>query len=237
MDDGILGFDTATTDAAVAAVVNGEVVSERRAGPDASGRPRHAAMLLAEVEAAAVEAGGWERIRRLAVGIGPGSFTGLRVGVTTARALAQARGLELVGVDSLAALAAGMRGRAAGRPTLTLIDARRSQVFAGLYDAGGETLWEPFVVGPDELVQRLVEGAQAPLAGGDGSLRFRSQLESAGVEVLADADPAHRMAARHVCELAAVATAGAVGDVKPSYLRRPDAEVWREQRDRTSGGS
>ncbi|HXV52884.1 MAG TPA: tRNA (adenosine(37)-N6)-threonylcarbamoyltransferase complex dimerization subunit type 1 TsaB [Solirubrobacterales bacterium] len=231
----ILGFDTATADAVVAVTIGGQPVSERRAQPDGSGRPRHAAKLLAEIEAAAADAGGWEAIERLAVGIGPGTFTGLRIGVTTARALAQARSLPLVGVGSLEALGLGIAERAEGRKCLPLIDARRAELFGALVDDSGQPLWDPFVAGPEQLLQRLADAGLRPLAGGDGSLRFRAQLESAGVDVLPDADPGHRMAARHVCELAAGVTPGPVTEVKPAYLRRPDAEVWREQRDRNPG--
>jgi tRNA threonylcarbamoyladenosine biosynthesis protein TsaB len=228
---GILGLDTATADAVVAVMIDGSLVSERRADADASGRPRHAGRLLAEVEAAVGEAGGWAEIGRIAVGTGPGTFTGLRVGVATARAMAQARDLPLVGVDSLAALARGIAASAGGRAVLPLIDARRGEVFAELLGADGARLWEPCVVAPEKLVQQLVDAGVTPMAGGDGSLRFRERLESAGVGVPPDSDPAHRMAARHVCELAAAADPGSASDVKPTYLRRPDAEVWREQRD------
>jgi tRNA threonylcarbamoyladenosine biosynthesis protein TsaB len=229
---GILGFDTATADTVVAVTIDGELAVERRADPDPSRRPRHAAALLAEVEAAAAVAGGWERIGRLAVGVGPGTFTGLRIGVTTARALAQARSLPLVGVPSLDALARGLADRAGERPRLALIDARRGETFAGVYDAAGERIGEPFVAPPEGVVERLAAGGPPPLAAGDGSLRFREQLELAGVEVLPAADEAHRMAARHVCALAATVEPGPAADVRPIYLRRPDAEVWREQRDR-----
>jgi tRNA threonylcarbamoyladenosine biosynthesis protein TsaB len=231
---GILGLDTATADAVVAVTIDGEPVAERRADADASGRPRHVAMLLAEVEAAARAAGGWERVDRLAVGVGPGAFTGLRVGVATARALAQARRLPLVGVGSLDALAAGIGERAGDRPRLALIDARRSEVFGTLHDRTGERVWEPFVASPQKLAERFAHAAHSALAGGDGSLRFRAELESAGVEVLPDADEAHRIAARYVCELAAALEPGPANDVRPIYLRRPDAEVWREQRNRDS---
>ena len=231
----IAGFDTATADAAVAVTVDGELVSEGRTGPGPGGRPRHAAALMADVEAAVREAGGWQRIDRLAVGIGPGTFTGLRIGIATARALAQARDLPVAPVGSLASLARGIGERAPDRPRLPLIDARRGQVFAALFDPAGEELLAPAAIAPDELATRLAGLPGNPLAAGDGSLRFREQLESAGVEVLPDADPAHRMAGRHVCALAGAIDPGPVSDVRPAYLRRPDAEVWREQRDRDPG--
>jgi tRNA threonylcarbamoyladenosine biosynthesis protein TsaB len=229
---GILGFDTATADAAVAVTIGTEPVSERREGPGPGGRPRHAAVLMDEIEAAVAEAGGWGRLDRIAVGIGPGTFTGLRVGIATARALGQARGLPVAGVGSLAALARGVAERAPDRPALALIDARRGEVFAALHDASGEQLWEPAAIDPEALAGRLAGLERSPVAAGDGSLRFRRQLESAGVEVPPDADPVHRMAARHICALATAIEPGPPIDVKPAYLRRPDAEVWREQRDR-----
>jgi tRNA threonylcarbamoyladenosine biosynthesis protein TsaB len=225
----ILGIDTATAAAAVAVARGDELLAERLAAPGPGGAPRHASVLLTEVEAAVAAAGGWEEIGLIAVGTGPGTFTGLRIGIATARGLAQARGLALAGVDSLAALAMGIQGDRA-RPRLAAIDARRGEAFAGLYQPGGATVWGPLVAAPEVLAKRLAELVPAPLAAGDGSLRFRSQLEAAGVEVLPDADPAHLVAARHVCALGARAEAGRPEQVKPVYLRRPDAEVWREQR-------
>jgi len=232
---GILGFDTATADTAVAVTLDGEVVAERRDGPGPGERPSHAAVLLDEIEACAADAGGWGRIERIAVGIGPGTFTGLRVGIATARALGQARGLPVAPVGSLEALALGIGAGAPDRPRLPLIDARRGEAFAALYDASGDELIAPAALAPEDLVRRLADASGTPVAAGDGSLRFREQLESAGVDVLPDADPAHRMAARHICALAAETEPGAPTDVKPAYLRRPDAEVWREQRDRDTG--
>ncbi len=234
---GILGIDTATADATVAVALAGEAVVDRSMDPAEDGRPRHAAALLAAIEAAVAEAGGWGEIESIAVGIGPGAFTGLRIGVTTARALAQARGLALCGVSSLAALARGVAEAHSGRPAAPLIDARRGEVFAALFDAGGELLLEPWTEAPEGAGGRLVAAVENPLAAGDGSLRFRAQLESVGVEVLPDADPAHRMAARHVCALAARLEPGLPTDVTPAYLRRPDAEVWREQRELDPGSA
>src|SRR5262245_66126454 len=126
---------------------------EGRTGPDREGRPRHSAVLLESVEAALAAAGGWDEVGVIAVGIGPGTFTGLRVGVATARALAQARGLELAPVSSLAALAGGIPA-GDGRQLLALIDARRAEAFTGLFDAEAGAIWEPFVAGPDEIARR-----------------------------------------------------------------------------------
>lgn len=232
----VLGLDTATGEATVALTDGGELVFEERAEPAPDGMPRHAAALLAMVEAAVAAAGGWGSVGGLAVGLGPGTFTGLRIGVSTARALGQARALEIAGVSSLAALARGV-GAAADHPRLALIDARRGEAFAALYGAGGEVLWEPFVAGAEALAARVAELDSAPIAAGDGSLRFRQELEAAGVVVPPDADPVHRMAARHVCALADSADRVRPDQVKPIYLRRPDAEIWRERQGHDLGPS
>jgi len=228
--DAVLGVDTATADTTVAVACGGRVFGERAAGPGEDGRPRHAVALLPQIEAAVEEAGGWERIGRIAVGVGPGTFTGLRIGISTARALAQGRDLTVTPVDSLAALARGIEeaeGDASDR--LALLDARRGELFAALHGIGGECLWKSFVATPEALCERLAELADPPVAAGDGSLRFRRPLEAAGVNVLPDPHPAHRMAARHVCALAEGAEAEGAELLKPIYLRRPDAEVWRER--------
>ncbi|MFL5869507.1 MAG: tRNA (adenosine(37)-N6)-threonylcarbamoyltransferase complex dimerization subunit type 1 TsaB [Solirubrobacterales bacterium] len=225
----ILGIDTATADVAVAVTRAGELVWEASEPPGETGRPRHAETLLAVVERALEAAGGWDAIGTIGLGVGPGSFTGLRVGVSTGRALAQAKGLEIAPIGSLAALARGIPERG-GRRGLALIDARRDELFAALYDDGDEPIWEPFVAAPEAIGERAAGLGARPRAAGDGSLRFRHRLEAAGVEVLPDTDQAHRMAARHVCALAERAPRLRPEQVTPIYLRRPDAEVWREQR-------
>jgi len=226
----ILGLDTATAVTAVAATRDGELIGERAAGGGGE-RPPHQSALLASVEAVAGAAGGWGAIEALAVGIGPGTFTGLRIGVATGRALAQALAKPLVPVVSLAALARGIGD--GGRPRLAMIDARRGEAFAALYDDDGAPIWDPFVAPPEALVERLHELGSSPLAAGDGALRFRQQLEAAGVEVLGEDDPAHRLSARHTCRIAETGSRVRPEDLEPLYLRRPDAEIWRERiRDR-----
>lgn len=231
-EGGILGLDTATADTVVGFSNGRQSEIELRRGPGEGGRPDHAATVLELVAEAVAAAGGWESVGRIAIGVGPGTYTGLRIGVSTARALAQARGLGVVGVGSLEALARGIGEGHPGRDRLALIDARRKELFAALYDADGEPVWEPFVAAPEELGRRLARRSQPPLAAGDGTLRFRQQLEAVNVEILPGTDPAHRIAARHLCAIAAGDEPGPPERVTPLYLRRPDAEIWREQRDR-----
>ena len=230
----ILGIDTATADCAVAVTASGHPLAELREGA-ADGRPRHAALIGAQVAEAVEAAGGWESIDTIAVGVGPGGFTGLRVGIATARALAQARGLGICGVGSLAALARGIGERNPDRSRLAVLDARRGEVFAALFDPEGRELMSPRAIAPAELASELGDAGARPLAGGDGSLRFRDLLEDLELEVLPAGDPAHRVSARHVCALAEGLEPRAPTEIKPAYLRPPDAEVWREQRDRDPG--
>jgi tRNA threonylcarbamoyladenosine biosynthesis protein TsaB len=151
--------------------------------------------------------------------VGPGTFTGLRIGVATAKALVHACGAALYAVSSLAALAEGVDAPL----RLPLIDARRGEVFAALYERSEEVAGE--LVAPAERAVELIgERAAAALAAGDGSLRFRSVLERAGVRVAPDGSDAHVVRALHVCRLAARgAPAPAPEAVAPNYLREPDA--------------
>jgi len=190
----------------------------------------HTTALLAEVERAVAAAGGWAEVNRIAVGLGPGSFTGLRVGAATARALGLSRGLPVSGVCTLDALGRALGEASGGSHCLAVIDARRGEVFAALYSPHGERIWHPLVCAPEELVERVAASPEPPLAAGPGAVRFHRQLASRGVEVPDDADPVHRVAARHICALAAAGANGVdAGPPTPIYLRPPDAERWRER--------
>jgi tRNA threonylcarbamoyladenosine biosynthesis protein TsaB len=223
----VVGFDTATADTAVGAMRDGEVLVEESIGPGADG-PRHSTALLAAVEAAATTAGGWSGVDRIAVGLGPGSFVGIRIAIATANGLAASTGLPLTGVCTLDAVAAGLLETGHGRECLAVLDARRGEVFAALYTPTGERVWEPFVVSPDELAERFAERPASPLAGGPGAVRFRAKLARCGADVPDDSDPVHRVAARHLCALATMA-GDADGAPEPIYLRPPDAERWRDR--------
>lgn len=224
-----LGFDTATQVLAVAATgPGGEPLAEREVGPDERGRPRHQTRLLAEVEECAREAGGWERVDAIAVGLGPGSFTGLRIGIATARGLAQGRDLELRGVPTLSALARGIAEHpgAAGRSPLPVLDARRGQVFTAIHAPGGAPAGKPLVLSPEELAELCRELDPGPLAAGEGALRFRAELEAAGAVLAPEGDAVHTIAARHVCALSDPAGAELASPIEPIYLREPDAKRW-----------
>jgi tRNA threonylcarbamoyladenosine biosynthesis protein TsaB len=227
----IAGLDTATDDVSVAVVRDSQVVAERLVPKPAAGHPQHSEALLAELEAIVGEAGGWDAIDLLAAGIGPGSFTGLRVGLATIRAIAQSLGKEIVAVGTLDALACGIAESASarGQAVLAVLDARRRQAFAALFDSDGGRRWQPFVASPDELADRVAGLPESALAAGSGAVRFRRELEAAGAEVRPDADSAHRVWARHVCRLAEDGVPSPPEAIQPIYLRPPDAQLWLER--------
>jgi tRNA threonylcarbamoyladenosine biosynthesis protein TsaB len=225
----ILGMDTATPATAVAVWAPDGPAAERRHDPAPDERPGHASRLLALVDELVTD---WDAITRIAVGVGPGGFTGLRIGIATARALAQARDLPLVGVSSLAALAAGARplasqplrgsvplsgGDARGQtPVVGVIDARRGEVFAA-----SPGVFEPVALAPETLAARIEPGS---LAVGDGAVRFREELERAGATVPADDSPLHRVSALEVCRLGAAGEPADRDALLPDYRREPDAK-------------
>ncbi len=198
-------------------------------GLSSQGKPRHATALLEEVERAASVAGGWGEVDQLAVGLGPGSFTGLRIGSATARGLGTATGLPATGICTLDALARGIGEAGAEGQRLAVLDGYRGEVFAALYSDRGERIWEPLVCRPEQLAKRLGDLETPPSVAGSGAVRFRHELAQGGVRIADDADPVHRVAARHVCALAAASGQAEAGPLDPIYLRPPDAERWRER--------
>lgn len=183
-----------------------------------------------EVERAAAAAGGWAAVDLIAVGLGPGTFTGIRVGIATARGLGVSLGLPLCGVCTLDVLGRGIAEAEGNRPALAVLDGWRGEVFAALYDAEGKRAWEPAVYRPEDLAERVASLDATPAVAGSGAVRFRKELTCDGVQIPDDADPVHRVAARHLCALAATAAGADESEqLAPIYLRPPDAERWRER--------
>jgi tRNA threonylcarbamoyladenosine biosynthesis protein TsaB len=210
----ILGLDTATAGTAVAVWAPGGPELERRDDPPPGARPAHATRLLVLVQEVLDGSGAsWEDVDRIAVGVGPGGFTGLRLGIATARALAQARDCELVGVSSLEALSKGVR------PLYVAIDARRGEVFAAGF--GTRPPFGPVALKPADLAARIAPGTMAV---GDGAVRFREELERAGAAIPADDSPLHRVSALQICRLGAQAEAADRDALLPDYRREPDAK-------------
>jgi tRNA threonylcarbamoyladenosine biosynthesis protein TsaB len=215
----ILALDTATA-ATVAALLDTDsgLELEARDDPPASARPSHASQLLRLVEEVLRRSGGgWAQIDRIAVGLGPGTFTGLRIGVASAQAMARAQDRPLVGVltlDSLA-LAGAAAAQAHGASPLAVIDARRGEAFVG-----GPGI-APCVLAP----QALAHIGSGRLAIGDGAIKFRAHLEAAGARVPEDSSVLHRVSALWHCRLAETAEPRPLSAIQPEYLRVPDAEL------------
>ena len=188
-----LAFDTATSAATTALVRDGEVLGEAVS---------RAVRVLEDADEL-LRAGGVERseLTGIVVGTGPGSFTGMRLGLAAARGLALALDLSVAGVSTLDALAAGAPG------AVPVVDAGRREVFA-LVDG------EPVVCAPQEIVGDVCVG--------DGALRYREVLEQRGVEVPPEDDERHLPRARFHVQLAS--DFGPAEAVEPLYLRVPDAE-------------
>ena len=229
----VIGFDTATDDTVVAATRDGEAVYETLHGPGPDGRPVHSGVLLTSVNEAAEALGGWPEVARLAVGTGPGTFTGIRIGLSTATGLSLSTGVELAAVSTLEALALPMKG---DQPVLAVLDARRGEVFAALYGQDGSEEWSPFAASPAQLLSKLEALDTTPKVGGPGAVRFMDELTRAGVKIAAPEAGIHRLSGRSVCDLGVLATrAGQTNPLEPTYLRLPDAQIWL-QRDRDPNG-
>jgi tRNA threonylcarbamoyladenosine biosynthesis protein TsaB len=191
-----LAFDTATAVATSALVDGHELLGERVS---------RAQTLLEDVDALLRQGGAHpSELDRLAVGVGPGSFTGVRIGLAVARGLALSLDLPGSGVSTLAALAAG------APDALPVIDAKRREVFTLV---GGA----PRVLAPQELPLD-----EATVCVGDGALRYRTLLEERGAVVPSDDDERHVPRARFHAALAG--GPGAVDELEPLYLRVPDAD-------------
>lgn len=215
----LLGIDTSTP-ASAACVLrsDGEAFEVVPGLAELTGSPAHARDLMPRVADVIERAGiGYGELDAVAVGVGPGSFTGLRVGIATARALASAAGFGVIPVSSLHALAEGIDAPI----RVPLVDARRGELFGAILGGPGDAS-EPFVAPPEEVAERVRSAGPDALSAGDGSLRFRGLFEAAGVRVADAGSSAHVVHALNVCRLAAGKQPVAPEAVVPNYLRAPD---------------
>ena len=233
----VVGIDTSTPQTSVAIGTDVEVL----ASVSIAGRARQESVTPALQQLLAWSDIDLHRVGGIAVGIGPGLFTGLRVGVQTAKTLAQVLGVPIVGITSLDALAYVVRHTS--RRIAAVIDARRGEVFAAVYRAvpGGvvrET--DHLVLKPDHLVAELQAVAGEVLCVGNGAILYRREIEELGSRVeFASPAVAHPDAAALV-ELALPRFLreehDRLFDVVPMYLRKSDAEIAWDQRARGAQG-
>jgi tRNA threonylcarbamoyladenosine biosynthesis protein TsaB len=227
----VLAFDTASLVTALA-VTDGDRVL---AHDDRSGEQRHAEVLLPRIEAALAHAQlGLSAIELIAVGIGPGSFTGLRVGLATAKGLALATNIPLCGVSSLRVLARALEAQA--QVALAVLDAGKGEVFGAAYlraQAGLETLLPPMRAEPSAFARALLAHA-VPVASavccGAGARRYAAIFAEVLGAAPALADPSYdtpsgvHVAAEGRAVLRAQGPAD-LGALEPVYLRGSDAKL------------
>lgn len=222
----ILGIETATNQVSVAIGGHEGVLALFEV---CRGR-RHAETLAPAIEFVCRQAQiEMSEISVLAVDIGPGLFTGMRVGLASAKAIAQALRLPMIGISSLDLLAFPLRH--SGRAVAAVIDARKGEVFWALYrpvPGGVQRIGQPMVGSPDDLVADLMASGHELLCVGDGALRYRDQLATIVRCEVADQFLSNPSAA----PLVQLAHAKALREewvnpweVQPMYLRPPDAQI------------
>jgi tRNA threonylcarbamoyladenosine biosynthesis protein TsaB len=201
----ILGIESATARAGVAIGTPDGII----ASTQVTRGPRHAEILVPSIQFVCEQAGiGLDQVEAIAVDIGPGLFTGLRVGMATANGLAQALGLPMIGVCSLDVLAHPLRHGATD--IVSVIDARRAEVYAaryGVVDGVLKRTMEPTVLPPAELVEGL---GDAFVVG-----------DTLGVYALPSAET--------LVEMAATREPVSPSAIAPLYLRKSDAELNAER--------
>lgn len=210
----LLAIDTSTDACAVGLTVDGNLT----AFSEAAGRA-HAELLMGMIEAAMAGAGlSFTDLDRIAVTVGPGSFTGVRVGIAAARGLALASGVPAVGVSTLAVHAEAARALAGTRPVLAVLAAGRGELYGALTDTDGNEI-AAASAGSAQIFAAMVQ-PDTVLAGSGADLVI------AALPMDATPTVAHRDAAPALAALSALAARvhASTGAPKPLYLRPPDAK-------------
>jgi tRNA threonylcarbamoyladenosine biosynthesis protein TsaB len=224
----ILALDTTTRSGSAAVVRDGSVIAERTGDPAIT----HGQRLPADIAAVLDEAHLTVRdLDLLAVASGPGSFTGLRVGIAAIQGLAVAHRLKVVPVPTLEALARSFATPSAHDAVAAWMDGQRGEIFGMLYDNHARELMPAIAAQPERVLDEWRLAADRSVVFiGDGAVRYRTILErrlGTGVRVIEppplaraigriSSDEPHRAVAPH--------------QIVPIYVRRPDAELARERR-------
>lgn len=221
----LLAIDTSTASTIVVAA-DGERLAQRRHDPEAGGRPEHTSLgLVLAADALAELSLGWNDLDRIGVGVGPGSFTGLRSGLSAAAGLARRLEVPLVGVTAHALIDHAARAsRGPGQPVLAVVDGRRKELFVARYLTAPV---DPADASAIHVVGRGEVGGLGALDGwlavGDGALLECDALVAAGADVPPADDPLHRLQGPSLAALTRAGVPQLADAVRPAYGRRPDA--------------
>ena len=229
----VLGIDTSTPQTSVAIGSDRELLGS----VSIAGKARQESVVPAIQQLLRWSGLGLDRVGGIAVGVGPGLFTGLRVGIETAKTLAHVLGVPIVGVTSLDALAYVVRYTP--RRIAAVIDARRGEVFSAVYRAvpGGVVRESDFrVLKPDHLVAEIQAVPGEVLCVGNGAILYRREIEELGSWVEFASPAVAHPAAAALVELAVPRLVreehDPLFDIVPLYLRKSDAEIAWDQRAR-----
>ena len=227
----ILALDTTTHAGSIAVLRDAEILHEQSGNPESTHGQRLPGELIQACDAAGVKIAD---VELFAVAAGPGSFTGLRIGIATMQGLAMARQARIVPVPTLEAITVA----APPGPTriAAWMDAQRGQVFAQIFEreAGGARAWPvtaAIAAAPETALREHGELVSAATFEGDGAVRYRNEIALALGGAIPVAERVARLAST-VGRVAAHAPERAVlpHAVVPIYVRKPDAEIARDRR-------
>jgi tRNA threonylcarbamoyladenosine biosynthesis protein TsaB len=224
----VLALDTTTPLGSCALAVDGIVVRQDASDSSLPPATRLPLDLMTVLEHSDMELG---QVDAFAVATGPGSFTGIRIGIATMQGLAFAGGKPLIGVSGLDALARIAEEEASGCRIATWVDAWRGEVYAALYENGRE-IEPPVVSAPEAVLSRI--GSGPTLLIGDGAKTYMDKVRSAmGTSARFASNPTPLLAGTIAVLADGVAAQGVYSPphaIRPLYVRRTDAELARESR-------